>query len=77
MVGPLPDDGIVITNEKIYEILMEVRDTVKPLPEKSADHEIRIRALERRMYLAAGGAGILGSLFGIFGAYLTNYVVGR
>ena len=73
-MGPLPD-GFTISNEQIYETLMEVRDAVKPLPDKVADHESRLRALERRMYLAAGGAGLLGGALGIFGAYMTNYVL--
>lgn len=34
------------------------------VPSKVADHESRIRALERKVFLATGGAGVLGAIVG-------------
>lgn len=57
-------DGVVITLDQIYQKLEAVDDTVKAMATRVdtiADHETRIRSIERRMWvvagLAAAGAG--------------------
>lgn len=53
-----------ITLREVYDILVQVRDTVNPLPEKVADHDTRIGRVERRMWLLTGGATVVGAIIG-------------
>ncbi len=56
------EDGPVvkITLATIYTELLKVTNVIGPIPEKVSDHEVRIRAIEKYLWIwigAAGGAG--------------------
>lgn len=55
------DGRVFITNQKIYDVLMEVKGTVTPLPAQVSDHEVRIRAIEKYLWIWIGAAGVLGA----------------
>lgn len=55
------DATVRITNREIYNAVIELKDTVNPLPKQVSDHEVRIRAIEKYMWIWIGAAGILGA----------------
>jgi hypothetical protein len=55
------DDAITSDHDRIVEIHTLLREHVAP---KVADHESRIRRLERAVWLAAGVAAAAGSAIG-------------
>lgn len=68
--APMAEGGahVIVTIESIYSLLLEVRDGVRDVTktgdetaEKVRDHEARLRAVERKIWLAAGMAGGLGA----------------
>ena len=66
-----------ITLKEVYDILVDVRDdvtTIKKELENTSkdvdDHESRIRALERTIWKAAGGAAVLGAVGGWISKFL-------
>ena len=82
-VMPIPDGSVVITPAQQYAEIREMRksldklvNTVDPafaaIREKQHDHEGRLRAVERKVWIAAGFAagaggtvgGLLSQLFG-------------
>lgn len=64
---------VVVTLESIYTLALETRDTTRDLASRvdsalagHEDHEGRIRALEARVWKAAGLLGAPGILAGLF-----------
>lgn len=62
---------VVITAKEVYDQLSSLDRKVDTLNERfstvkddSADHETRIRALEKRVWFAAGGGTVLGAVAG-------------
>lgn len=56
--------GIRITNFMIYEKLMEINENqiaMRVELNQLADHEPRIRFLEKKLWMFMGGSGILGA----------------
>lgn len=58
-----------ISLREVYDLLVAVRDDVTALKASGtakavADHEDRIRSLERKVWIAAGAAAVIGGLFG-------------
>lgn len=52
--------ALTITGKDIWDKLVKIESEVSGTPAIVADHEIRIRSLERRVWLAAGFAAALG-----------------
>jgi len=50
-----------ITLRDVYKVALETRDAVNPLPDRVSDHEIRIRAIERYLWIWIGAAGVVGA----------------
>lgn len=57
---------VKVSLERIYETLLEIKDQVGPLPGKVAALEIKVAALERWRWTAAGAASTLGAGVGAF-----------
>jgi hypothetical protein len=58
-------DGMKITNVMIYAKLMEVNENqiaMRVELNQMADHDLRIRELEKKMWLITGGSGIVASI---------------
>lgn len=59
-------DGVVITMDSIYAELRAVHDEVRDMRgevKDIADHESRLRSLERKVWIAAGvSAGLSGGI---------------
>lgn len=51
---------VKVTLPVIYEKLLEVDKKVDPIPSIVADHESRIRALERQVWIWLGASGVVG-----------------
>lgn len=68
-------DATIEALGKIYDKLVEVAATVAPLPAQAADHEQRIRSLERVRWKTAGfylaGSAVIGVLEAL---YYTNHL---
>lgn len=58
------DATVKITLDAIYSKLLDVEQTLHPLPQQVSDHEIRLRAIEKYMWIWIGAAGILGAGLG-------------
>lgn len=58
------DPGVRITNRDIYDKLVVVERKVDPLPDRVADHEVRIRAIEKYLWIWIGASGVLGAGLG-------------
>lgn len=49
-----------VTLKQVYDLALETKEAIINLPERVNDHEIRIRAIEKYLWIwigAAGGAG--------------------
>ena len=68
-------DATIEALGKIYDKLVEVATVVAPLPAQAADHEQRIRSLERVRWKTAGfylaGSAVIGVLEAL---YYTNHL---
>lgn len=53
-----------VTLGAIYSKLLEVDKKVDPIPEQVRDHEIRIRAIEKYLWVWIGAAGVGGAGIG-------------
>lgn len=59
----------VITLREVYDLVVEVKDSVAIVPahaEQLKDHETRLRALERKLWLLAGASAVAGGALGNF-----------
>jgi hypothetical protein len=50
-----------VTLGTIYQKLLDVEKKVDPIPEQVRDHEIRIRAIEKYLWIWIGASGIIGA----------------
>lgn len=58
-------DGLKITNVMIYAKLMEVNENqiaMRVELNQMADHEARLRFLERKLWIIVGASGVLGGI---------------
>jgi len=55
---------VKVTLTTIYNKLLEVESLVDPIPAKVADHEVRIRAIEKYLWIWIGASGVLGAGLG-------------
>ena len=53
-----------VTLTTIYNKLLDVEDKVDPLPVKVEDHEVRLRAIEKYLWIWIGASGVLGAGLG-------------
>ena len=63
----MPEDfepAVRVTLTTIYQKLLDVEDAVDPLPTKVADHEVRLRAIEKYLWIWIGASGVLGAGLG-------------
>ena len=59
----MPEEEAVVrvTLTTIYNKLLDVEDIVNPLPKQVSDHEVRIRAIEKYLWIWIGASGVLGA----------------
>lgn len=50
-----------VTLGTIYSTLLEVKSNTDPLPKQVSDHEVRIRAIEKYLWIWIGSAGAVGA----------------
>lgn len=56
------DEPVVrVTLTTIYNKLLDVEDKVDPLPARVNDHEVRIRAIEKYLWIWIGASAVLGA----------------
>lgn len=77
---PIPDGSVIITPTEVYSEVRATREAVQQLsaqiggvPAQLTDHETRLRAVEKLIWRAAGGAMILGGIGGYALTYATNH----
>lgn len=58
----MPDEArVVITNREIYDAVVKLTAEVAPLPDRVDDHEVRIRAIEKYLWIWIGASGLAGA----------------
>ena len=50
-----------ITLAKVYEVLLALKDDLNGIPGQVSDHEIRIRAIEKYLWIWIGASGVIGA----------------
>lgn len=53
-----------VTLTTIYNKLQDVEDALNPIPDVVKDHEVRIRAIEKYLWIWIGASGVLGAGLG-------------
>lgn len=67
-----PDEPVArITLTTIYTELLKLTTAFGPIPERVSDHEVRIRAIEKYLWIWIGASGVLGA----GAAQLINYLI--
>lgn len=54
------DSSVRITNREIYDTLVAIDRKLDPIPGQVSDHEVRIRAIEKYLWIWIGASGVLG-----------------
>lgn len=70
---------VTITTREIYDLALGIREDVHTVQTKldaMSDHESRIRKLERKLWIATGGAAVLGGSISIAATVVARLVVG-
>lgn len=65
--------GVKVTLGAIYDKLLGLEEKLAPLPDHVSDHEVRIRAIEKYLWIWIGASGVLGAGAG----QLLNYLVSK
>lgn len=55
------DQTVRITNREIYDAVVDLKERVSPLPDRVDDHEVRIRAIEKYLWIWIGASGLAGA----------------
>ena len=50
-----------VTLATIYAKLLDVEKKVDPIPDQVRDHEIRLRAVEKYLWIWIGASGVIGA----------------
>lgn len=77
----IPDGSVVITPTEMYREIRDTRDAVNRLVNvvdpaltnirhDVADHEIRIRAVEKRVWVACGIGAVIGGAVGVIAPFI-------
>lgn len=61
MSMPETEPATRVTLGTIYNKLLDVEKKVDPIPGQVNDHEIRIRAIEKYLWIWIGASGVLGA----------------
>lgn len=64
---------VKVTLTTIYDKLLHLEEKLAPLPRKVDDHEVRIRAIEKYLWIWIGASGVLGAGAG----QLINFLINR
>jgi len=62
-----------VTLHAVYTLLLDFKDEMTGLPRRVDDHEIRIRAIEKYLWVWIGAAGVGGAGLG----QLINTIINR
>lgn len=67
------DEPVVrVTLTTIYTQLLTLNERIAPVPGQVADHEVRIRAIEKYLWIWIGASGVLGAGLGQIANMLIN-----
>lgn len=61
-----------VTLRDVYDVTLATQRQVQPLPAQVSDHEIRIRAIEKYLWIWIGAAGVGGAGLGQIANALIN-----
>jgi hypothetical protein len=50
-----------ITLTAIYQLVLDIKEELAPLPKQVSDHEVRIRAIEKYLWIWIGASGVIGA----------------
>lgn len=67
------EPAVKVTLTTIYDKLLGLEERLAPLPGHVSDHEVRIRAIEKYLWIWIGASGVLGAGAG----QLINYLVSK
>lgn len=52
--------AVKVTLENIYKTVLDIDKKIDPIPAQVRDHELRLRVIEKRMWVWLGGAALGG-----------------
>lgn len=61
---PPSEPSTRVTLGRVYDLVLELKDELTGLPRKVDDHEVRIRAIEKYLWVWIGAAGVGGAGIG-------------
>lgn len=64
MTAPVEEPATRVTLGSIYTQLLHMDKKLDPIPAQVSDHEIRIRAIEKYLWIWIGAAGVGGAGLG-------------
>lgn len=67
------EPAVRITLGKIYDKLLDMDSKFAPLPGEVSDHEVRIRAIEKYLWIWIGASGVLGA----GASQIINFILNR
>lgn len=53
-----------VTLGRVYDLVLEMKEELSGIPRKVDDHEVRIRAIEKYLWVWIGAAGVGGAGLG-------------
>ena len=61
-----------VTLKDVYAVALETKEALYPLPATVRDHEVRIRAIEKYLWIWIGASGVLGAGIGQLISFIFN-----
>lgn len=50
-----------VTLRDVYNVSLETQRSLAPIPAQVSDHEVRIRAIEKYLWIWIGASGVIGA----------------
>lgn len=63
---------VKVTLATIYQELLTLKATIAPVPDHVSDHEVRIRAIEKYLWIWIGASGVIGAGAGQLISFIIN-----
>ena len=61
MSDPTNEPATRVTLGAVYNLVLELKDELSGLPRRVDDHEVRLRAVEKYLWVWIGASGVIGA----------------